>query len=50
VVGISPRVLGSGTEAVGDLGITEVARSIRLERPAVHVVGDDVLVAGDIVR
>jgi GTP cyclohydrolase II len=50
VVGIAPRVLGVGTDAVGDLGITEVARSIRLERRAVHVVGDDVLVAGDIIR
>ena len=50
VVGISPRVLGAGTEAVRDLGITEIAGSIRLERRAVHVVGDDVLVAGDLVR
>ena len=50
VVGISPRVLGSGTEAVRDLGITEVARSIRLERRVVHAVGQDVLVAGDIIR
>jgi len=50
VVAISPRVLGSGTEAVRDLGITEVAGSIRLEDRAVHVVGDDLLVAGDLVR
>jgi riboflavin biosynthesis pyrimidine reductase len=50
VVGISPRVLGTGTEAVRDLGITEVAGSIRLEHRAVHAVGEDVLVAGDLVR
>lgn len=50
VVGISPRVLGTGTEGVQDLGITEVASSIRLEHRAVHIVGDDVLVAGDVVR
>jgi 3,4-dihydroxy 2-butanone 4-phosphate synthase/GTP cyclohydrolase II len=50
VVGIAPRVLGSGTEAVMDLGITEVASSIRIERRAVHVVGDDILIAGDLVR
>jgi 3,4-dihydroxy 2-butanone 4-phosphate synthase/GTP cyclohydrolase II len=50
VVGISPRVLGTGTEAVRDLGIREVASSIRLEHRAVHLVGDDVLVAGDLVR
>ncbi|HSD49030.1 MAG TPA: GTP cyclohydrolase II RibA [Actinomycetota bacterium] len=48
VVGIAPRVLGSGTEAVNDLGITEVASSIRIEDRAVHVAGDDVLIAGDL--
>jgi riboflavin biosynthesis pyrimidine reductase len=50
VVGIAPRVLGDGTEAVRDLGITEVANSIRIERRTVHVVGDDVLIAGDLAR
>jgi 3,4-dihydroxy 2-butanone 4-phosphate synthase/GTP cyclohydrolase II len=50
VVGIAPRVLGSGTEAVRDLGITEVASSIRVEHRAVYVAGDDLLVAGDLSR
>ena len=50
VVGIAPRVLGDGTEAVQDLGITEVANSIRIERRTVHVVGDDVVIAGDLAR
>jgi len=49
VVAIAPRVMGSGTDAVNDLGITEVASAIRLERRAVHVAGDDVLIAGDVV-
>jgi GTP cyclohydrolase II len=49
VVGIAPRVLGAGTEAVRDLGITEVASSIRIVRRSVHVAGEDVLVAGDLV-
>jgi hypothetical protein len=40
--------MGSGTDAVNDLGITEVASSIRLERRAVHVAGEDVLIAGDL--
>ena len=48
VVAIAPRVMGSGTDAVNDLGITEVASAIRLERRAVHVAGDDVLIAGDV--
>jgi GTP cyclohydrolase II len=49
IVGIAPRVLGSGTEAVRDLGVTEVARSLRIERRSVHLAGDDVLIAGDVV-
>ena len=49
VVAIAPRVMGSGTDAVNDLGITEVASAIRLERRAVHVAGDDVLIAGDLL-
>jgi len=48
VVAIAPRVMGSGTDSVNDLGITEVASSIRLERRAVHVAGEDVLIAGDL--
>jgi GTP cyclohydrolase II len=48
VVAIAPRVMGSGTDAVNDLGVTEVASAIRLERRAVHVAGDDVLIAGDL--
>ena len=50
VVGIAPKVLGSGTEAVNDLGITEAGNSIRIGQRAVHVVGDDVLIAGDLMR
>src|SRR4029453_18050042 len=50
VVAIAPRVMGSGTEAVNDLGITEGGNSIRLERRAVHVAGEDVLIVGDLAR
>ena len=48
IVGIAPRLLGSGTDAVRDLGVTEVAASLRIERRTVHVAGDDVLIAGDL--
>ena len=48
IVGIAPILLGRGTDAVGDLGITEVVRGIELTNRAVHPVGDDVLVAGDL--
>jgi GTP cyclohydrolase II len=49
VVAIAPRLLGTGTDSVNDLGVTEIARSIRLERRSVHVAGDDVLISGDVV-
>jgi GTP cyclohydrolase II len=48
VVSISPRLVGIGTDAVNDLGVTEVAGSVRLSDRAVHVAGDDVLIAGDL--
>jgi GTP cyclohydrolase II len=50
VVAIAPRVLGRGTDSVNDLGVTEVARSLRLEHRAVHLAGEDVLIAGDVAR
>jgi GTP cyclohydrolase II len=50
VVGIAPRVLGSGTDAVKDLGVTEVSRSLRIEHRVVHLAGEDVLIAGDVAR
>jgi riboflavin biosynthesis pyrimidine reductase len=50
IVGIAPRVLGIGTDAVKDLGMTEVSQSLRLERRAVHLAGEDVLIAGDVAR
>ena len=50
VVGIAPRLIGSGTDAVHDLGVTDVSRSIRIERRTVHLAGEDVLIAGDVAR
>jgi riboflavin-specific deaminase-like protein len=49
IVGLAPTVIGSGTEAVGDLGVERVAEGLRLADRAVHLVGEDVLVAGDVV-
>ena len=48
LVGIAPRVLGRGTDAVRDLGVTEVSDALRIERRSVHLAGDDVLIAGDV--
>jgi 3,4-dihydroxy 2-butanone 4-phosphate synthase/GTP cyclohydrolase II len=48
IVGVAPTILGTGTEAVGDLGTARVADGLRLGARAVHTVGDDVLVAGNL--
>ncbi len=49
VVGVSPRILGEGVDAVGALGIDSVAGAIGLDDRVVSVVGQDVLIAGDVV-
>jgi riboflavin-specific deaminase-like protein len=48
VVAIAPILLGSGTEAVGDLGTRLVANGLRLRNRSVHQVGADLLIAGDL--
>ena len=50
IVGIAPIIVGNGTEAVGDLGITEISRAVRLERRTIVPVGEDVLLAWDVVE
>ena len=49
VVGIAPRILGAGTEAVGDLSTLRVSDGLRLSRRSVHLLGDDVVLSGDVV-
>ena len=49
IVGVAPTIIGQGTEAVGPLGITSVADGLKLVNRSLHVVGDDVLVSGDLV-
>jgi riboflavin-specific deaminase-like protein len=48
IVAVAPTIIGQGTEAVGPLGVTSVADGIRLVNRSMHVLGDDVLLAGDI--
>lgn len=50
IVSISPKLLGSGTEGVGDLGTTSVAEGLALGQRSVHVVGQDVLIAGSVTK
>lgn len=48
VVGTAPRIIGAGTEAVGDLGVAKVAEGIALHNRTVHLTDDDVLMAWDV--
>jgi riboflavin-specific deaminase-like protein len=48
VVSIAPSVLGRGVEAVGDLGISEVASGLKLRDPTIHLVGRDVVMGADL--
>lgn len=48
IVSISPTVLGTGTEAVGDLGSARVTDGRRLVNRSVHLVDDDVVLAFDV--
>jgi 3,4-dihydroxy 2-butanone 4-phosphate synthase/GTP cyclohydrolase II len=48
VVAIAPTIVGAGTEAVGDLRIARVRDGVRLSKPTVYAVGDDVVMAADV--
>jgi GTP cyclohydrolase II len=50
VVAIAPTILGEGTEAVGDLSTERVSDGLRLAKRSVHLLGDDVVLAGDLFR
>jgi 3,4-dihydroxy 2-butanone 4-phosphate synthase/GTP cyclohydrolase II len=49
VVGIAPRILGAGTEAVGDLRVARVSDGLRLGGRSVHALGEDIVLAGDVL-
>jgi 3,4-dihydroxy 2-butanone 4-phosphate synthase/GTP cyclohydrolase II len=48
VVGTAPRIIGAGTEAVGDLGVARVTEGIVLRNRSVHLTADDVITAWDL--
>jgi GTP cyclohydrolase II len=50
IVAIAPTIVGSGTEAVGDLSIHRIAQGVRLANRSVHVLDDDVLLAWDVAE
>ena len=48
VVGIAPKIIGAGTEAVGDLGVSRVADALSLADLSFFRAGDDLLIAADV--
>jgi riboflavin-specific deaminase-like protein len=48
IVGIAPTIMGTGIDAVGDLGVARVAESVRLTNRSIHQAGGDLLVAADV--
>jgi GTP cyclohydrolase II len=48
VIGLAPTLIGRGLDAVGDLQVLRVSDGLRLTNRAVHLAGDDVLIAGDL--
>jgi GTP cyclohydrolase II len=49
IVAVAPVVIGSGTQAVNSLGVQSVTDGIRLENRTILPVGDDVVLAWDVV-
>ena len=50
VVSIAPKVLGSGLDAVGDLGIRSLADALVFEHTEVRQLGPDILFDGRLAR
>jgi riboflavin biosynthesis pyrimidine reductase len=48
VVSISPMIIGSGVEAVGNLGVRRVVDGVRLTNQCAYVAGDDLLLGWDV--
>jgi diaminohydroxyphosphoribosylaminopyrimidine deaminase/5-amino-6-(5-phosphoribosylamino)uracil reductase len=44
---IAPKLLGTGVPVIGDLGITEIKKSLKLTSVEFKKFGDDILVTGD---
>jgi 3,4-dihydroxy 2-butanone 4-phosphate synthase/GTP cyclohydrolase II len=48
IVGTAPKIIGNGTDAVGDLGVVRVSDGISLTNRSVHVTPEDVITAWDV--
>lgn len=50
IASVAPSLLGSGIDAVGELGAASMREALRLQNPLVRMCGDDVVVAGDLPK
>ncbi len=50
IVSISPRILGGGSDAVGQLHRRRIAGAVRLDGHTVHLIGASIIVAADVGR
>jgi riboflavin-specific deaminase-like protein len=41
---ITPKILGKGVSAIGDLGIYDIRKAVKVKVKAVETIGDDILV------
>jgi GTP cyclohydrolase II len=48
IVSISPRILGRGTDAVGELHKQRMTDALRLDGHSIHLIGGTIIVAADI--
>jgi diaminohydroxyphosphoribosylaminopyrimidine deaminase/5-amino-6-(5-phosphoribosylamino)uracil reductase len=49
VVAVAPKILGKGIEAVGDLGISDIAQSVKLCPVKVQKQGPDLILEAEIM-
>ena len=50
VVIVSPSLIGSGTDSIGELEVKRISQAVRLERIQVQLVGRDFVLTGYPVR
>jgi GTP cyclohydrolase II len=48
VIGVAPKIIGGGTEAVGPLGVLRIADGITLTNRSLHATDEDVVLAWDV--
>ena len=48
VIIIAPKIIGHGTEAIGDLNIDTVDQSYQLDHINVRTLDDDIMIEGDV--